>query len=298
MFNKFYVFYVLVIFSSSMNSAFALDCDVVARIFPFDRINEVEIMRAGKQAEKASSENRRLCPGDVVQVPKYLSQIKIKYQSHKSEIVRAGLSYKVVALAKPCQAWCKLQANLNELFEQFTMTEPSEIHLEKMGSKGVGTSSSIKMPLAASEGSDYEFFLSADNSAIPLFWYGGKAPYKLTVKDALGKVIVNKQLEKAEFSLTLPDARIGSEYSLTIQSVDSLFCNEDNSKVCEKPLVVMASETKTMEQLVALFADCDKNWRLEIWRQLSVMPNSEAKQNFMEHLAENDIDLYDFELCE
>jgi len=298
MFNKFYVFYVLLILGLSMNSAFALDCDFVAKIHPFDRIGEVQILRAGKkQAENASSENRRLCPGDVVKVPKYLPQIQIKYQSNKRKIVKAGQLYQVIALQKPCQALCKLKTNMEYLFEQFTKTKPTTVSLIDFGSKGASESSSIKMPLAASEGSDYEFFLSADNSAIPLFWYGGKVPYKLTVKDALGKVIVNEQLEKPKFSLTLPDTKIGSKYSLTIESA--------NSKVYQKPLVVMAlpdvikSYTETMEKLVALFADCeDRNWRLEIWRRLNVMPDSEAKRNFMEHLAENDIDLYDFELCE
>ncbi len=96
------------------------------------------------------------------------------------------------------------------------------------------------MPLAVGDGSDYEFFLSADNGAIPLFWYGGKVPYKLTVKDALGKVIVNEQLEKAEFSLILPDTKIGSKYSLTIESANTSDCNEDNSWICQKPLVVTA----------------------------------------------------------
>jgi len=298
MFKKIHVFYVLLGCFGLNTSAFALDCDIVARIHPLDRIDEVYILRAGKQLEKASSENRRLCPGDVVKVPKSISEIKIKYHSNKRKILKSDQSYEVVALQKPCQALCKFKAKLSNLYEQFTMTEPAEISIPT-GSKGTSKSSPIKMPLAASEGSDYEFFLSADNGAIPLFWYGGKVPYKLTVKDALGKVIVNEQLEKPKFSLILPDTKIGSKYSLTIQSVDSLSCNEDNSQICQKPLVVMASETETMEQLVALLANCeDRNWRLEIWRQLNVMPDSKAKRNFMEHLAENDIDLYDFELCE
>jgi hypothetical protein len=305
MINKIHVFYVLLsCFGLSMNSAFALDCDFVARIFPLDDIAKIEILRLGKKSEKASSENRRLCPGDIVNIPKSIPDVKIKYQSNTTLIVKAGKSHKVIALAKPCQASCKLKAFFEELYEQFTMTEPSKIKLQGVGTKGNDKSSPIKMPLAASEGSDYEFFLSANNSPIPLFWYGGKAPYKLIVRDSAGKLLVQQQLEKPEYSLTLPNAKIGSTYSLTIQSADTLFCNKYNSKICQKPLLIEAlpelpDYTKAMENLVGLLANCeDKNWRLEIWRQLSLMPDSEAKQNFMQHLAENDIDLYDFELCE
>jgi hypothetical protein len=68
MYHKIYVFYMLVIFSLSMNSTFALNCDIVAKIFPFNGINQVEIVRAGNKPEKASFFNRRLCPGDVIKV--------------------------------------------------------------------------------------------------------------------------------------------------------------------------------------------------------------------------------------
>jgi hypothetical protein len=278
-----------------MNNTFALDCDFVAKIHPFNDINQVEIVRAGNKPEKASFFNRRLCPSDVVKVPKSISQIHIKYQSNKWETVEAGSSYEVVALVKPCQGWCKFKAKIFSLFGDFTETEPDKENYGIVGDRGIDKSSPIiKMPLAASEGSDYEFFLSADNTAIPLFWYGGKAPYKLTVKDASSKIIVEKQLEKPEFTLTLPDTKIGSKYKLTIQSANSSDCNE-NSWICQKPLVVTAlpNVIDSMENLVPLLKDCDRNWRLEIWRQLSVMPDSEAKQNLMEDLAEND-----FELCE
>lgn len=294
MFHRIYVFYMLVIFSLSMNNTFALDCDFVAKIHPFNGINQVDIYRAGNKPEKASFFNRRLCPGDVVKLPKSISQIHIKYQSNKRQTVEAGSSYEVVALVKPCQTWCKFKTKFHSWFELFTETE-SDDTITVVATKGVDNSNPIKMPLAASDGSDYEFFLSADNTAIPLFWYGGKAPYKLTVKDALGKVIVDKQLEKPEFSLTLPDTKIGSKYKLTIQSANSSDCNDDNSWICQKPLVVTAlpNVIDSMENLVPLLADCDRNWRLEIWRQLSLMPDSEAKQNLMDDLAEND-----FELCE
>ncbi len=291
------MFYMLLILGLSMSSAFALDCDFVAKIHPFDRIGEVEILRAGNRLEKASFYNRRLCPGDVVKVSESLSQVQIKYQSNKREIVRAGLSYEVVALAKPCQAWCKFKSKFLSWLEPFTTREADE-NYTGVASKGGDNSNPIKMPLAVGDGSDYEFFLSADNGAIPLFWYGGKVPYKLTVKDALGKVIVNEQLEKAEFSLILPDTKIGSKYSLTIESANTSDCNEDNSWICQKPLVVTAlpdvvDYDNEMEKLVPLLKDCDRNWRLEIWRRLSMMSDSEAKQNLIDDLAEND-----FELCE
>jgi hypothetical protein len=299
MFKKTYVFYMLLsYFGLTMNSAVALNCDFVAKIHPFNGIDEVEILRAGNKLEKASFYNRRLCPDDVVKVPESLSEVKIKYQSNKREVVRAGLSYKVVALAKPCQWWCKFKDKISSVTGLFTKTEPETTDKTVVASRGLDNSI-IKMPLAISDGSDREFFLSADNGAIPLFWFGGKAPYNLTVKDAVGKVIVlQKQLEKPEFSLTLPDIQVGSEYKLTIQSAESSDCNDDNSWICQKPLVVTAlpqvvESDNEMEKLVPLLADCEKNWRLEIWRRLSVMPDSEAKRDLMQDLAEND-----FELCE
>jgi len=43
--------------------------------------------------------------------------------------------------------------------------------------------------------------------------------------------------------------------------------------------------------LARLLYDPDKNWRLEIWRQLTAMLDSDEKRRFMGHLEMDDFDL-------
>ncbi len=157
----------------------------------------------------------------------------------------------------------------------------------------------ISMPLASSEGT---FYLFSREGAIPLVWVGGESPYQLVVKDAAGKMIMEQSVvvpdteEMATFSLTVPHTASGSTYNLTIQSDGSEPLRQTLTFV-EPPQFSSEDQWMNLTSLLAV-CDDDKNWRLEIWRQLSAMPDSAQKNNFMDHLEADDLDPYDFGLCE
>jgi len=309
--NKTFLMIVLIFcLDSSFSITHAFNCRFpVAEIDKIEAIGEVSILRASKNRlhEWAGQNNRRLCPEDEVIVPKNLPQITITYHSEGPyrKTLTAGEKYTVIALDDPCGALCKAKEKLAKLWAKLWGTEPSSI-TEHAGWKGGDSISHIFTPLADSAGSAEPFYLFAREGAIPLFWKGGKPPYQLAVKDTKGQVVVQKTLESGEFSFTSLAPEQGLEYSLTIISTKDKTCQKDNSKFCEKKLIFTVppfpfdSQADPFMQLTTLLGDCQKNWRLEIWRQLSTMPNSKKKQAFMAHLRDNDVGPYDrdIKLCQ
>lgn len=267
------------------------------------------ILRAipANKHEWASRYNRKLCANDIVIVPKSLPRLTIRYYSEDSrkETLMAGDRYQVVALVDEGM-WSKLVATVSSWYEKWTSTEP----LQTSPDKGTGWRGNqakpryIFTPLAAGEGSDYPFYLLARQGTIPLFWYGGKPPYRVIVTNAANQVIVQNTTQTAAFSFILPNTEPGSEYSLTIQSTADKSCRSDNSKLCQKQLIFAVPPFPVDQKLdpeilsATLLANCDKNWRLEIWRQLTAMPASQKKQRFMARLDADDIDLDDTGLCQ
>jgi hypothetical protein len=222
------------------NSTLARDCDKVAKIHLFDRIDHVRILR--KCAEKsndywASQENRDLCAGDTVLVPKAVSEVIVEYFTNPAKQVKlnAGDTYEVEKLRRPCGKWCKLLAEAGYFVEKLTQKETSFVsNIPVFGRGDDGQLKPIFMPLAAGEGADYEFFLFARAGNIPLFWDGGESDYQLLVKDATGKVVVDKKAIKTNrYDLKLPSTAEGQHYEL---SISCKACK----KVYRKPLVFVA----------------------------------------------------------
>jgi hypothetical protein len=263
-----------------ISPAHAKNC-TVAKIDKVPSIDKIRIFRQG-QEEQASLKNRKLCAGDIVVVPQSIPHIiKIRYYTPRYRIeLKGGKKHKVCGIA-------------GGGFKCFLTSIPV------VGDffRGGNSSDPISMPLAISEG---PFYLFSREGAIPLVWVGGQSPYQLVVKDAAGQLIMEQSVhapkERATFSLTVPHTAPGSTYNLTIKS--------DGSKLLRQTLTFVEPPQFTSKDqwmnLASLLAVCDdeKNWRLEIWRQLSAMPDSEQKKNFMDHLEADDLDPYDFGLCE
>lgn len=280
-----------------ISPAYASNCSlIVAKIHKTDGIDNVRIFRYTKgKYEQASRKNRQLCADDMVIVPKSVKQLKISYHSEVKRRItlKAGQQYTVEAL-KTSGMTDKLVAKIKGIFAKWK-TEPSEPFPTKEAAPREYKNSKplpIFMPLAAGEGADYPFYLFSREGAIPLYWDGGQPPYQLTVKDAAGKTIVEEEEiaknAKAKFSLNLPDTEPYSEYILTIKC--------DNCLIYKKtfvfrlpPFPLDASVDKKL-MLASLLADCNRNWRLEIWRQLSAMPDSKLKLGFMGDLDADDLD--------
>jgi hypothetical protein len=284
------------------------ECPIVARIQMTSVIDRVGILRASKAKEHqwASQHNRDLCAGDVVIVPKSIPHIEINYHNEEphKKILTAGERHKVIKLIEPCGKWCK-SSKIKPLYEKLTILEPSKQPSKQANwqESNAGKFHPIFTPLAAGEGADdHPFYLFSREEAVPLFWYGGQPPYQLEVKNALGEMVVQEITETANFSLILSDIESSSEYSLTIKTAGDKSCYPGNSKICQKKLIftmppLPMDPHKEGFILATLLADCERNWRLEIWRRLNAMPKSEKTRRFMGHLDANDFDLRKEELC-
>jgi hypothetical protein len=272
------------------NNSFARNCDNVAKIHLFDKIDHVSILRKdARLPEWASQENRYLCAFDTVIAPKAISKLIVEYRTNPAKQVKlnAGETHEVGKLRSPCGKWCKLLAEIDRLYEQLTQTETSFVsNIPVFGRGEDGQLNPIFMPLARGEGIDYEFFLFAQSGNIPLFWHGGEPNYQLWVKDATGKVVVDKKAVKTNrYDLNLPSTAEGQRYELSISC-------QACEKVYRKSLVFVTPPPLPIENnfkaFSALSLDKDNNWRLEIWRQLAKMPNSKARKNFQQHLKSDD----------
>jgi hypothetical protein len=278
--RRIYGFVLCISLGIGISPAHAKNC-TVAKIYKVPDINQVRILRAQGGKEQASLQNRKLCAGDKVIVPPSIPHITIRYHTPAYRIqLKGGNQHKVCG------------RNISGL-RCFLASIPVVGNWVVQGN----SSDSISMPLAISEG---QFYLFARKGAIPLVWYGGQSPYQLVVKDAAGKIIVQQSVhetkKRATFSLTVPHTASGSTYSLTIQSAGGEPLRK--TLTFAKPPKFTSKDQWT--NLASLLAVCDggRNWRLEIWRQLSAMPDSEQKKNFMDHLEADDLDLDGFGLCE
>jgi hypothetical protein len=250
------------------NSGFSRDCrNNVAKIHLFDKIAHVGILRKNaKLPEWASQENRYLCAGDTVITPKAVLSVIVEYYTNPAKQIKlnAGETYEVGELRSLCGKWCKLLAEMGYLYEQLTQIETLFVSRIPVFGRGKdGQLNPIFMPLARTEGADYEFFLFARAGSIPLFWHWGEPDYQLRVTDAKGKAVVDEKTVKTNrYDLQLPSTAEGQRYELAIRC-------QDCGAVYKKKLIFVASVPLAgdakLKALTGLLFDEDKNWRLEIW---------------------------------
>ena len=284
-----------------MSSTHALDCSDVAKIYLTDVINEVSILRKG--AEKptwANKNNRTLCAGDVVTAPnRSIPALIIRYYTEIPKIakLKKGESHQVEALLKPCGMWCTASNDIKRLYYKLTSEVPENVGDSKGGSKGGDSDSkplpNITMPLGA-KGISGPFYLFAREGAIPLFWEGPRPPYQLELNDAMGNMITHNTLKTNTFFITVPNADPEQTYTLKISSAGSV--SYQKKLIFAMPPFpfepkVDKSKVDKLLMLARLLKDPNKNWRLEVWRQLAAMPESQARENFKGHLRLNDFEI-------
>jgi len=273
-------------------TAATLTCTQVAEIYMSDKIDHVGILRTGQKLQEwASPKNRALCAGDIVIVPKAIPQLKIAYYSEggKEEILTAGQYYPVKALKAPCSAGCRFTEKVKLLYQKLTQKAPITVTVTSVFDRSKKTDKPLRlnMPLAAAEGFDYPFYLFWHDGAIPLFWAGGKPPYQVEVTDAAGERIVQETVEKTNtFVLTVENPAPNQPYTLTISSAD--IESYRKKLIFTVPPFPLDPKADKFQVFVTLLADPSKNWRLEIWRQLATMPDTEVRTNFETHLILRD----------
>ncbi len=273
---------------SVISSVQALDCQIVAKIYFTDIINEVSIWRKG--AEKptwASEDNRKLCAGDFVIAPnRPIPAVTIRYYTEVPRMtkLKKGESYRTKALQKPCGMWCTAQNDIQRLYHKFTSKVAENIGSDSGGGRGDGSKVplNIAMSLDIKNLSDSSFYLFAHEGVIPLFWEGGKSPYQLEVKDAIGNVVTNNKLKDNIFSLIVPNTEPEQIYTLKISDANGV--SYQNQLIFAIPPFPLDPKTDRLLILARLLNDPHKNWRLEIWRQLATIPKNQARENFKERL--------------
>lgn len=298
----------LLSFATQVFSASSLDCEMVAEIFTLKEIiSEISILR--KDTEKliwATQADRKLCSGDWVTVPnrRLSSKIAIHYYTEKPQVIilKQGQHYQVESLSAPCGTLCTVRHDLERLVQK--LTSP----IRKYVSPGTGGGregenddplpiDDITMPLDAGNSLEEPFYLFAQPGAIPLFWEHGQPPYQLEViNEITGEVvIVPKDLNTKTWYLNRLNTNPEQAYRLKISSAKS----EPYQKklvFAVPPFPINPNDKWTTFVKLLMnenLSEGSKNWRLEIWRQLALMPESPEKNNFNARLRR---DLIDFEL--
>jgi hypothetical protein len=280
----------MLLLSVSMSSTQARDCQEVAKIYLTDIINEVSIWKKGTEKPTwANKDNRKLCAGDVVTAPnRTIPPLIIRYYTEipKMAKLKKGESYKIEALLKPCGMWCTAWNDIDRLYYKFTNEVPENVGEGTGGGRGDDSDGKrlpkITMPLDVNGISTYPFYLFAREGTIPLFWEAGKPPYQLELKDATGKVITHNTVKTKLFSLTVPNTEPEQTYTLKISAANTI--SYQNQLIFAMPPFPLEPKVDKLLMLARLLNDPNKNWRLEIWRQLAAMQKSPAKENFKAHL--------------
>ncbi len=282
----------------SASSIQALDCTVVAKLYMTEVIKEVSILRAGaKKPVWATAGTRQLCAGDVVTVPKRSPQsLTVRYYTETPFVktLKAGEIYQVKALDKPCGTWCTGLNGIKRRYHKLTESVPENTS-DSIGAGREGGDDNdvlpvydITMPLDAGDGFEYPFYLFARKGAVPLFWEDGQPPYQLEVQDTAGNVIVRNTLKTNMFSITVPNTDPTQTYTLNISSAHSVPYRK--KLVFAMPPFPLDPKTDKEHMLATLLNDPNKNWRLEIWRQLAALPETQKRKDFKAHLILDDVE--------
>lgn len=273
-------------------SAGALECTRVAKIHWVEKIDHVLIFRGGMKGQPGEwagqeTASRELCAGDVVIVPKEFEQLEIEYYQEKPQPLKLkrGQQYTVEALKEPCVSWwCKGLALAENWVEKLTKTAPSESPTTIVQGKGSDPDNSLFMPLAAGEGLEYPFYLFSHELPIPLLWRGGLPPYRLEVKDSKGETVMQQAeiKDNAFCCLKLPNQESGQEYLLTL--VTATGETVQKRLIFTTPPFPLPPQLNCFELFGRLLQDQERNWRLEIWRRLRTLPESQTKIHLAGHL--------------
>jgi len=273
----------------------ALECTMVAKLKRIDNLSGISIWRAAtQQMEWAGLDKLELCAGDKLSVNQEITDAGIFYyqENSKLEPLPAGMAdYEVKAIPEPCGMWCKLENKAEHLWLALTdHAPPAPPTLASGVGRGNDESNAdiLFMPLAINKRKADAFYLFAGSSPVPVFWRGGQKPYQVRVKNKNGQVISEAELQAQETSLTLPETEPGQTYHLMISPAQGKAY--DTPLRFTVPPFPLSPPAQRLPELARLLCDAEHDWRLEIWRQLQQLPDSEAARNFKAHLVENDVE--------
>ncbi len=261
----------------------AFSCTVVANAQLLENDNNIKIIR--NMQEQILMPNANLCIGDIIIVPESaIESVILHYYSQNLEQKQlvAGEHYEIIGLDKPCDEWCEINQKTKRLYVYLTrknISPPKHItETERGDDESLSTSTLIvSQPL----------YLFADNGKINFFWKGGEPPYQLFVKDKKEQTLISKQklYEKhVEFEIT--NVNLNQTYQLIIQ--DRQQNHLEVGIVFRLPPFPLDPDENKLLRLTRLLRDTERNWRLEVWRQLQSLGNTRKVNKFKAHLIVGD----------
>jgi hypothetical protein len=271
----------------------ALDCTTVATILGApDVLGYVHITSTTPGETEFAKPNRRdLCAGDQIEIsPKATTPIKVLYysESQKTVEIKGGEKLEIQALNDPCGLWCKAQEKIQKLLKPLLSQEGLSGEEAGVFGKAINKNIHVAMPLAAGEGPDYPLYLFAQPGPIQLLWRGGEPPYQLEIKDDQQKVVFHKLgLESTLIDWPVSEVTPGQTYHLSLISKNAKKIYQKTIIFSVPPLPLDPKADK-FTFLATLLQDPNKNWRVEIWRQLLTLPPSPERERFLGHLWKDD----------
>lgn len=278
---------------SISQSLFACELTIAKIQWRPELANSVSVLRDGK-IHFIEENNRELCRGDQIIVPKESVPVTIWYFSefsNKEEIQSPITNYPLKELKEPCGMWCKAEDKIVALFEKLTAKKVLKENLIGVATRGNDENKSFILPLNAGKSKEIPFFLFPTQETITLFWQHGKPPFQITLQDESGKVLLEAQITEREWAFKPTSPEIGTTYQLAIKdqqnqmdtiniefSVPPFPIDHKMEKL--KLFTLLLRQEKSKENF--------KNWRLEIYRQLLTLPDTPEKQNFLDHLIADD----------
>lgn len=250
--------------------------------------NSVSVLRNG-ETHFITEKDRELCRGDQLTVPQQVVPITIWYYSEhskKEEITKPITNHPLQELKEPCGMWCKVEDKIVSLVNKLTGKKSTTSEkIVNVATRGHDENKPVFMPLSSGKSKEKPFFLFANEGRVDLFWRNGKPPFQIILQDNNDNELLKHETEQREGAFIPSTFEVGTIYHLTIK--DQL--NQSYSTKIEFTVPPLPIDSKVDKfKLFATLLYDKRNWRLEIWRQLLALPDSQEKQNFLDHLINDD----------
>jgi hypothetical protein len=256
-------------------------CIVVAKV-QAENAEDISILRNMMQRTLKQT-GVELCVNDIVTIPDTVAKpVILHYYSEdlqQKELV-AGEQYEITGLDAACGNWCRLTRKTKRLYILLTrrnVTPPERIVATDRGDNEAFPTSTLiankPQPL----------YLFAEPGDIGFFWKGGKAPYQFMAKNAQGQMVVNQaELYDKHTSFNVDNVESGQIYHIILQDKQNNTL-ETAIEFRLPPFPLNPDENKLL-RLTRLLRDTERNWRLEVWRQLQTFADNPKVNKFKAHL--------------
>ncbi|MEK7991159.1 MAG: hypothetical protein VSS52_009155 [Thiotrichaceae bacterium] len=280
---KFLLFSLLLLLNYNSH---AQSCTVVAKAQLTENISEVKVIRNYSQ-QALSHSNAELCIGDVLVIPEsFTEEVILDYYSENLEQQQlAAGQHEITGLETPCGDWCRITKQTKRLY--FRLTRKNINPPKRIVATDRGDDEKLLISTLTNN-KPQPLYLFAQEGDVSFFWKGGKKPYQLTVKNQQGQIVVTKKKSyKKHIQFSLPNVEPNQTYHLVLQDKHKIQFETDI--MFRLPPFPLDPDENKLLRLTRLLLDSERNWRLEIWRQLQALSDNTKVNKFKAHLLVDDL---------